>query len=366
MGEKFAAKLVSNNRLDIYDGEGVMQGVHFRILPGTYESLTLENGTQGNKRKDLIIVKYEKDPETSIESVNLEVRKGTETTGTPEIPQIVTSNIRNGGTVNEMVLYIVEYNGITVTSVTKQFTEMQNIVGLESEIRELNDNLAMHRMQSFSDPTQLKLVKNTCTLIDLYNALPAYGTIAYWITSTSSKIQSEIAAQIGTTADHVYGILSLSKYLGPVGVYTFYRYDTFPEFTYIASYDGINGANHWKNFVKLSTATDIASVNTSISNTNSRLNSVKKMHAGTLVATWSGSSTSVRMFGIDTVNSWFNQKYSWEEGKAHYIIFAMNGDANTHSVHITGVNYMSGTYYAITENAAAAGMSRINYLAIHY
>ena len=47
VGEKAKATLISNNTVRISDGELVMQGVHWRIKPGTYENVTINNGSQG-------------------------------------------------------------------------------------------------------------------------------------------------------------------------------------------------------------------------------------------------------------------------------------------------------------------------------
>ena len=43
VGNKFAAVLTDATTVTISDGEGVMQGVHFRIDPGTSESVTIQN-----------------------------------------------------------------------------------------------------------------------------------------------------------------------------------------------------------------------------------------------------------------------------------------------------------------------------------
>lgn len=96
VGEKFRAELVSNNEIKIYDGEGMMQGRHWRIEPGTYESVTIDNGSQGMKRKDLIVARYTKDSGSGIENVELAVLKGTETEGNAIAPVPETGNLRNG------------------------------------------------------------------------------------------------------------------------------------------------------------------------------------------------------------------------------------------------------------------------------
>ncbi|RHV84221.1 hypothetical protein DXA96_19290 [Lachnospiraceae bacterium OF09-33XD] len=141
MGRKFEYSLISNNELRIYDGEGIMQGVHYRILPGTYESVVLENGTQGNKRIDLIVARYEKNAETGIESVEVAVKKGAETTEIPVEPTAMIGDIRKGATLHEMPLYSVEYNGITVKEIVSRFTEIADLRMVREEIDRLNSNL---------------------------------------------------------------------------------------------------------------------------------------------------------------------------------------------------------------------------------
>ena len=54
VGNKFNATLTNANTVTIEDGEGVMQGVHFRIEPGTTETVNIQNGTSGYQRTDII------------------------------------------------------------------------------------------------------------------------------------------------------------------------------------------------------------------------------------------------------------------------------------------------------------------------
>ena len=117
VGEKFRAELVSNNEIKIYDGEGMMQGRYWRIEPGTYESVTIDNGSQGKKRKDLIVARYTKDSETGVENVELAVLKGSETEGNATAPEATKGDIRNGDLKHEMVLYTVTLAGLNVTAV---------------------------------------------------------------------------------------------------------------------------------------------------------------------------------------------------------------------------------------------------------
>ena len=53
-----------------------MQGRHIRIKPDDYEELDIEEGITGCKRHDLIVVTYEKNEVTSVETAKLEVLTG--------------------------------------------------------------------------------------------------------------------------------------------------------------------------------------------------------------------------------------------------------------------------------------------------
>ena len=47
-GNRFAASVVTNNRVNVLDGDIYMQGRHIRLNEATSVDLTIENGTQGS------------------------------------------------------------------------------------------------------------------------------------------------------------------------------------------------------------------------------------------------------------------------------------------------------------------------------
>lgn len=114
IGEKLRAELVSANQVRIFDGGFVMQGRFTRIDTNTYVDLAIDNGTPGNKRNDLVCVRYEKDSDTGIESANLIVIKGTESASTPEDPEYNEGNIFDGDLIADFPLYRIKLDGITV------------------------------------------------------------------------------------------------------------------------------------------------------------------------------------------------------------------------------------------------------------
>lgn len=108
---KFEITVVSANKVTIGTGELVMQGRH--VSQGTPEDLIVANGSQGQKRNDLIVCRYAKGSQ-NIESAKLVVVRGTPTTGTPTDPAVNTTSPLDGGTTYDMPLYRIPLDGITI------------------------------------------------------------------------------------------------------------------------------------------------------------------------------------------------------------------------------------------------------------
>ena len=109
--DKFKITVVSANKVTIGTGELVMQGRH--VSQGTPEDLIVTNGSQGQKRNDLIVCRYAKGSQ-SVESAKLVVVRGTPTTGTPTDPAVNTTSPLDGGTTYDMPLYRIPLDGITI------------------------------------------------------------------------------------------------------------------------------------------------------------------------------------------------------------------------------------------------------------
>lgn len=137
VGEKAKATLISNNTVRISDGELVMQGVHWRIKPGTYENVTINNGSQGMRRKDVIIARYTKNSDTGIENITLNVLQGEPTSGTPVAPSPIVGDIRLGALKHEMILYVVELNGLNVVGVEPAFKTLMAMSEINQYLSEV-------------------------------------------------------------------------------------------------------------------------------------------------------------------------------------------------------------------------------------
>ena len=124
-GDKLAHNIVSNNQIRINSGDIMAQGRLVRIEG--HEDVTIETGTQGMKRKDLICLRYEKSSGTGIESVSLVAIKGTPASGAAEVPAHTTGNILEGDSPVDFPLYTVTIDGLTVTGVTAMFTTTKKV-----------------------------------------------------------------------------------------------------------------------------------------------------------------------------------------------------------------------------------------------
>ena len=115
IGNKLAASVVSNNKITIADGDLLMQGRHIRLNEGTTVDLTINNGSQGKLRNDLIVARYTKDSVSGVEQVNLVVIQGTAVDSNPTDPEFTSGDIINDhALLNDMPLYRVPLNGLTV------------------------------------------------------------------------------------------------------------------------------------------------------------------------------------------------------------------------------------------------------------
>lgn len=120
IGDVLEAETISASKIRIKSGDIMMQGRHGRIPHGTYDELTIENGTTGYNRNDLIVCHYENND--GVESMTLKVLKGTPTTGTAKDPDYTTGNILTGDAEVDYPLYRVKLSGINLAGIDGLFS----------------------------------------------------------------------------------------------------------------------------------------------------------------------------------------------------------------------------------------------------
>ena len=108
---EFAITVDSANQVTVATGDAMLEGRHVTSEAPT--ALTVDSGTQGMKRNDLVCIVYAKNG-SGVESAALQVVKGTETSGTPSDPAIPSGSILAGDTACAMALWRLPIDGIAL------------------------------------------------------------------------------------------------------------------------------------------------------------------------------------------------------------------------------------------------------------
>lgn len=151
-GEQFRCQVISNNKVRIYDGDALMQGRHIIIDRNTYEETTHDNGTQGYKRIDLIVLTYEKNAVSSVESVKLEVIKGAPAESNPIVPEYTKGDILNSGaSKNQMPLYKIPFDGLSIGEPVKLFSTVPTLEGMKADVDKKVDEKIAEFEEDFAE-----------------------------------------------------------------------------------------------------------------------------------------------------------------------------------------------------------------------
>lgn len=123
-GDNFAATMGSANSVTIGTGACFIDGRYFRVTSA--ETLTIDSGSQGVNRIDLVGVRYVYSG--GVENGTLAVVKGTATSGEPSIPTYTDGNILEGATEAFFPLWSIRINGIVPDDPEKLFHTMGGTV----------------------------------------------------------------------------------------------------------------------------------------------------------------------------------------------------------------------------------------------
>ena len=111
------------NNITIPAWDLVVEGRQIYIAAPT--DVNIQSGSQGQKRRDLIVARYALNSGTGVETVTLEAIKGKPSAATPADPGIETGSIIGGAIVSDLPLCRVNLDGITITSIDTLVSVMQ-------------------------------------------------------------------------------------------------------------------------------------------------------------------------------------------------------------------------------------------------
>lgn len=166
-GNQFAAEVVSNNLIKIRDGDLMDQGRHVNIEFNDYEEVPIDNGIQGMKRNDLIVIRYTRSVETNIEKAEMTVLKGISRDEAID-PDYVTGDILNGDEADDFPLYRVKLNGLNIEAVEPLFTVIEPLTGIIPATDEDIDKIIGN---SYVEEDEAPQIGNEATNQDIDNVI---------------------------------------------------------------------------------------------------------------------------------------------------------------------------------------------------
>lgn len=163
IGQMLEPQVQSSNEIRIRDGALMVQGALGCVKVNTYDPVTIQNGTQGMKRIDLICWQYTYDAEQDVESAEWVVIQGTPAESDPQQPAYTDGDIQQGDSPVQVPVFAVELDGINVTGVT-------TLLPTAPTLEELNSNSIIDIGKNIDGPnkTTYNFVKYANGLLEVW------------------------------------------------------------------------------------------------------------------------------------------------------------------------------------------------------
>ena len=154
-GDNFELTMRSANSATLGTGVGMVGGKRFWNQAAT--NLTVQSGTQGQKRNDLVVARYAK-TSAGIESITPVVVKGTPSTGAAADP---------GTTSNDLKLWRIPLDGISVGTPVRLFDPVASLATLGDSVSQTIDAI---ESQAFSDIEVSAQMRSGIVCVNIYRA----------------------------------------------------------------------------------------------------------------------------------------------------------------------------------------------------
>lgn len=149
-GENLEPELQTNNLLKIRSGIMSHHGNLSVVDIGTYDEVTIANGTQGMQRIDLVVNRHTRDESSGVESNTWVVIQGTPNASTPVAPAYTEGNLQEGDLVDDCPVFEVHLNGINVTEVVKLLEVSPDIPTLNASLSDLSETESAELRNNFN------------------------------------------------------------------------------------------------------------------------------------------------------------------------------------------------------------------------
>ena len=203
-GENLKPELSSNNLLKIRSGMMAHHGCISCVDIGTYDEVTLTNGSQGMKRIDLIVNRYTRNAETEVENCSWKVIQGKPVASNPAVPAYTSGNLQNGDLVDECPAFEVHYDGINVTEVKSLLSVTDGLSELSSKLTSTANkinNLGSTKVVNLANKTS----QNGVAAFSDYITLPSAGSYVIYCNATMSGAPTSGVSNLGIQVNSVDG-----------------------------------------------------------------------------------------------------------------------------------------------------------------
>lgn len=201
VGKRFETVIVNNNLIRIKDGMCINQGTQMGLELDDYEEVVIENGLSGTNRHDLIVMRYEKQNDTAIESARLVVIKGT-SGEEPSDPEYEQGNILDGGDlIDDMPMFRVRIESLSIVGVDVLFTlfknQLDNLSGRIDDLKRDLDDENFQTVMKKENPTGTGTLSINRSNQSGTNSIAIGGNSGNGLTAIAS---GENSVAIGTNA----------------------------------------------------------------------------------------------------------------------------------------------------------------------
>ena len=194
-GQMLEPQVQSSNEIRIRDGALMAQGALSCVKVNSYDSVTIQNGSQGMKRIDLICWQYTYDADQDVESAEWVVIQGTPAASDPQQPTYTEGDIQQGDELVQVPIFAVHLDGINVTGVDVIPEVMPDIPTLNADLAELST-----KTSGYTYSTDETVIGKWIDGRNLYRKVFNVGTL----TSGTSTTRAHNIANFDR-AIHLYG-----------------------------------------------------------------------------------------------------------------------------------------------------------------
>ena len=173
---------ISDNSVQLNSGIYSLRGFLLTVEPGTTINLTIDSGTAGQKRNDLVIAELVKGGGgVGIDTLQFRVLKGTSTSGIPVDPTLVQQDVNAAGVTCQEPLFRVKLDGVSITTIEPVASLIANAASLATAL----DNRSI--VESGGNETDGYYTKYGNGDVEFWGTIPLNGTFSTGSSASFTK-----------------------------------------------------------------------------------------------------------------------------------------------------------------------------------